>query len=66
MTTKMLYRVEEAGQELGVGRTRMFALIDSGEIESIKIGKSRRVPHDALLSYVRRLRESQGVGPEAA
>jgi hypothetical protein len=34
----------------------MFALIASGEIESVLIGRSRRVPGDALEVYVQRLR----------
>jgi excisionase family DNA binding protein len=43
---------EEAARRLSVGRTTLFALIASGEIPSVKIGRSRRVPAEALNNYV--------------
>ncbi|MFI0718142.1 helix-turn-helix domain-containing protein [Streptomyces sp. NPDC021224] len=43
---------EEAARRLSVGRTTLFALIASGEIPSVKIGRSRRVPAEALNDYV--------------
>lgn len=48
----LLLRVEEAAAMLGIGRTRMFTLIDSGEVASLKLGRSRRVPVDAIRAYV--------------
>lgn len=47
--------VEEAAQQLRIGRTQMFALISSGNVNSVKIGRSRRVPRAALDAYVARL-----------
>jgi excisionase family DNA binding protein len=52
---KLLLRVEEAAQVLSVGRTRVYALIGSGELRSVKIGGSRRVPAAVLREYVERL-----------
>ncbi len=52
----LLLRVEEAAAMLGIGRTRMFALIESGEVVSLKLGRSRRVPVDALRAYVDHLK----------
>lgn len=52
---RKLYRVEEAAQLLGVGRTRVFDLIKLGELRSVKIGGSRRIPAAALDEYVERL-----------
>ncbi len=46
--------VEEAAQRLHVGRTTMYALIKSGEIRSVPIGRLRRVPVSALHEYVNR------------
>jgi excisionase family DNA binding protein len=51
----LLLRVEEAAAVLRIGRTRMFALIESGEVRSLKLGRSRRVPVDALRAYVDQL-----------
>lgn len=42
-----------------IGRTTVFALIKSGELESIKIGRRRYVPAAALRDYLERLRAEQ-------
>lgn len=52
---QILLTVEEAAHALRIGRTRMFALIASGEIKSVLIGRSRRISIDALHEYARRL-----------
>jgi excisionase family DNA binding protein len=57
---KLLCSPEEAAQLLGVGRSQMFELIGRGEVESIKIGRLRKIPADALTSYVERLRAEAG------
>ncbi|GAA4875681.1 helix-turn-helix domain-containing protein [Actinomycetospora straminea] len=50
--TKYLWRVEEVAELLGICRSRVFGLITTGELASVKIGKSRRVPDDAVRAYV--------------
>ena len=52
---RLLYTVESMGDILDVGRTTVYGLIASGELQSIKIGRSRRVPADALEAYVAKL-----------
>ena len=47
----------DAAQALGVGKSKLWELIATGELESVKIGHSRLVPPAALHSYVERLRE---------
>ncbi|MER7956848.1 excisionase family DNA-binding protein [Streptomyces sp. NPDC096030] len=54
--TLILLTVEEAARRLRIGRTTCFALIASGEIESVTVGRLRRVPVDALPVYVAQLR----------
>jgi len=49
---KLLYRVEEAADVLGIGRTRVFHLIRTGALRSVKIGASRRVPAAAIREYL--------------
>jgi excisionase family DNA binding protein len=58
--------VEQAAKRLGIGRTTFYSLIGSGEIETITIGRLRRVPAEALPAYVARLRESQNTHHTAA
>jgi excisionase family DNA binding protein len=52
---QLLFTPEDAGAKLKIGRTRMFALLKSGELQSVKIGRSRRIPAAALTDYVERL-----------
>ncbi|MGH2760452.1 MAG: helix-turn-helix domain-containing protein [Actinomycetota bacterium] len=57
---RLLLTVREAGERLSLGRSLMYQLITSGEIDSVTIGRARRVPVAALDDYVRRLREAEG------
>ena len=56
----VLLKVEEAAKRLQVCRATMFKLIGSGEIESVQIGRLRRVKPSALDDYVSRLSAKQG------
>ncbi|MGW6221762.1 helix-turn-helix domain-containing protein [Streptomyces olivaceus] len=57
--TLVLLKVEEAARRLRIGRTMCYALIRSGELESVPVGRLRRVPADAPAAYVARLRAAQ-------
>ena len=48
----LLLRVEEAARLLCIGRTRVYDLINSGELKSVKIFGSRRVPRASIDRYV--------------
>lgn len=56
---RILYPVNEVAQQLGVGLTTAKALIKSGELRSVKIGRARRVPSEALHEYVQKLEAEQ-------
>jgi excisionase family DNA binding protein len=49
---RLLLRPEEVAEALAVGRTAVFELIRTGELRSVKIGKSRRIPADAVVEYI--------------
>ncbi|MEU6481457.1 helix-turn-helix domain-containing protein [Streptomyces sp. NPDC047017] len=55
----VLLTVEEAARCLRIGRTTCFALIRTGELESLTIGGLRRVPADAPAAYLTRRRTEQ-------
>ncbi len=57
--TLVLLKVEEAARRLRIGRTTCYALIRSGELGSVPVGRLRRVPADAPAAYVARLRAAQ-------
>ena len=56
---QLLYSVEEAADLLGIGRTFMFRLLATGEVDSLKVGRLRKIPPDALDAYIKRLRATQ-------
>jgi len=53
---RLLLTVEEAAERLGIGRTLMYSLVASSQVESVRIGRLRRIPDDALQEFVLRLR----------
>jgi len=44
----------EAAEAIGVGRSKVYELLASGELPSIRIGGSVRVPVDALQRWIDR------------
>ena len=52
---RVLLTVCEVAEALHIGRSKVFDLIIGGEIESVKIGKLRRVPVSAVHEYAARL-----------
>ena len=55
-TNDIVLTIEEAARWLKVGRTLMCQLIRTGEVESVTIGRLRRVPLECLKEYVAKLR----------
>jgi excisionase family DNA binding protein len=55
----LLFRVEEAALRLGIGRTSMYRLVMSGEVESVLIGGLRRIPAPCIQEYIDRLRHHE-------
>ena len=56
MDEKRLLTVAEAARRLGIGRSHAYIYVLRGELESVKLGRSRRVPVDAIDAFVERLR----------
>ncbi|MGK5442670.1 helix-turn-helix domain-containing protein [Micromonospora sp. URMC 105] len=52
---RVVLTIEEAAHRLGIGRTTMYALIKTGQIRTVTIGRLRRVPAFCLDEYVRNL-----------
>ena len=62
----LLLTVEQAAKRLGIGRTTFYALITAGEIESVPLGRLRRIPAECLTEYIDRLRATARDGRQAA
>jgi excisionase family DNA binding protein len=57
-------KVNEAARMIGVGRTKLYELIASGEIEAIKLGKSTRIT-TASLNETGHAAARSGIGSAA-
>ncbi len=58
----LVLTIEQAAERLGVGRTIMYGLVSSGAVESVKIGRLRRVQSDALVTFLNELRAGRRDG----
>ena len=56
--TPLLLTPEQAAACLGVCRTKVYQLMTTGRLESVRIGTSRRIAVAALDEFVERLRTS--------
>lgn len=49
----LLLKATEAGKLLGLGRSKVFAMVAAGELPVIRIGRSVRIPRQALERWIR-------------
>lgn len=49
-------RVNDAARMIGIGRTKLYELIATGEVETVKIGKATRITTASLRGLVDRQR----------
>jgi excisionase family DNA binding protein len=49
---KLLLTPTEAAQALGIGRSKIYELLQTGELRSVRIGTCRRIPTDALEQFL--------------
>ena len=52
---KLLLTVPEAARALSISRSKLYELLASGAIRSVRIDGSRRIPLDALTAYINSL-----------
>ena len=51
-TQRLLLRIPEVAKALGLGRTKIYELIDAGELPVIHVGRAVRVSVTALQKWV--------------
>ncbi len=56
---QLLFSVEDAADDLNVGRTTMYGLIASGAIRTVTIGRRRLIPRSELTAFVERLLQAE-------
>lgn len=52
---RVLLTVQEAADQLGIGRTLTYKLMRNGELDSVRIGRLRRIPLSAVQKYAHHL-----------
>lgn len=52
---KLLLTPTETAAALGIGRSKVYELLKSGQLQSVHIGACRRVPADALTAFLEQL-----------
>ena len=58
MIDPILLTPTEAARALGIGRSKLYELLQDGALESVHIGACRCIPTDALTDLVSRLRHN--------
>jgi excisionase family DNA binding protein len=51
-----LLRPAEVAEQAGIGLRTVYDLMDRGDLPSVRLGRSRRVPRAAAISRARRMR----------
>lgn len=62
---KLLYKVAEVAQVLSLSRTKVYELVRTGELPSVRIGGSRRVRGEDLAQFVESLQRVSACAPAA-
>lgn len=52
MNNRLLYKVKEVAEMLGIGRSKAYELVRTGEIPSVRVGASLRVRGQDVQDYV--------------
>lgn len=63
---KLLYRVPEVAEMLGLGKTKTYSLVGRGVIRSVRIDAAVRVPGSAIQEFVDRLESVDQPEPRTA
>ena len=53
---ELLLNPTEAAAALGIGRSKVYELMQTGQLQSVHIGACRRVSTDALTAFFEQLR----------
>lgn len=48
----LAYSVKEAARALSIGRTRLYELINTGQLRAFKLGRRTLVPREAILALL--------------
>lgn len=55
---RLFLTIKEAKEQLRIGHTRIYQLMNSGKIEKVKLGRKTLIPCESVDSYVASLRSA--------
>jgi excisionase family DNA binding protein len=58
MTDRLLYSYDEVTQQLNIGRTTLYMLIDTGQLVKVTIGRRALITAESVAAYVDSLKGS--------
>lgn len=58
MSERLLLPINEAYWQVGLGRSKFYEYVASGEIEVVKVSRRTLVPQASLRDFVDRLRQA--------
>jgi excisionase family DNA binding protein len=50
-----MFNPRDTAKILSISRSRVYQLLKSGDLESVQIGRSRRISQDQLIRYINKL-----------
>lgn len=61
---RLLLSPGEAARLMGIGRTKVFELIRTGQLASLRIGRARRIPRPAIDAFIEALTQADLAGAD--
>jgi excisionase family DNA binding protein len=58
MKVQLLLSIEDAAKALGIGRTKLYSLVQQKEVELVKIGSKSLITAASLNAFVAKLIEA--------
>jgi len=52
MTSPLLYTPEEVAKMMSISRSQVYNLMNSNQLESVHIGRSRRITIDQIRNFI--------------
>lgn len=49
---RLAYTIPEAAEQLSIGVSTVYELLAKGHLQAFKIGKSTRITHEALTTFI--------------
>ena len=54
---RRFYRINEVAEILGLGKSKVYELVQSGAIKTVYVGRARRIPTSEIDRFVERLEQ---------